>query len=530
MADDSDPVLNGTGVSDDAGHDGADFSKLLEKIRRLEEENKRLGEDNKRLGGEVDRLEKENHIFRKALDAKGIEVEKLLEENKDLKVRVNMNSQNSSKPPSSDGYKKPAPKSLRVKTDKKRGGQPGHPGRTITVPSDPDEIVVHPPKNCTVCPMFSECSSQNRFSCSESRYVVDAVVLTKVTEHRSVTVAECPLGIAVDDKGEFPENVKARVQYGDGFVQLCSTLNTYGAMSVSRISALVKGMFGVTISEGTVQGMTSRCAELVRPTMKKVRELLIKSDVVNFDETGVRVDNKLAWVHDSSNKHYTYLTVHAKRGKDGMDANGVLPRFKGIAVHDCLKTYWKYLKMTHATCGAHFLRELEGIESHGTGHRWPKLFRDLLLLMKRSKEREQEAGSDRFPEKEIEAFSKEYDRVMMLADRECPPPKEPRKKTRGRMRKGKERSLIERLQSLKGSVMMFATDFRVPFDNNQAERDVRNVKVKAKVAGCFRTMSGAEDYLSIMSYIGTARKHGIDGFKALALVFKGRPDDILIFS
>lgn len=491
---------------------------LLEKIRQLEEENKRLKDENKAFKEEID-------VYKEVLKSKGLVAEDILAQHKELLRRVNMNSTNSSKPPSSDGYRKPAPKSRRKKNGLKRGGQPGHKGYNMPIPHAPNEIVLHHPERCEGCEHLEACSAAG-FSCRESRYVVDLVMETRVTEHRVLRSDRCPFSDG-PVAGSFPDGVSAHVQYGDSVAIVAGLLNTHGAVSDSRISSLMRSMFGITISPGTVVSMVSRCADKVSGTLKEIRKLLIAGDVDHFDESGARMNGKLHWVQCSSSGLYTLLTMSAKRGVEGMVENGVLPEFKGIAVHDFWRPYWRFDGIGHGTCGAHLLRELTGIREMEPDHEWPVRMMNHLMFMKTAKDSAVEEGRDSLTSESLEWLDAEYDRIVELAERECPAPPEPLEKRRGRRRKGKERSLIERFRDHRDEVRLFVHDFRVPFDNNQAERDIRNVKTKVKVAGCFRSLGGANDYLGIMSYLGTGRKHGVDPFKALAAAFKGQSRIVL---
>lgn len=264
-----------------------------------------------------------------------------LQENiKDLQRQLNMDSHNSSKPPSSDGYKKANKnRSLREKTGRKTGGQKGHKGVNMKLPHEPDEVKVHLPEKCKTCPYLSSCSANGQvFECTEKRYVVEAVINTKVIEHQTVKAIDCPCGES-KLKGEFPENVRGYIQYGDSFTAISGLLSTFGAVSTDRIQTIIDGMFNVTLSEGTICSMIEKCALKVKPVVQKIRELLIGSKVVNFDETGVRVEGSTQWVHNSSNEKYTYLTVNKKRGQVGIADNGVITNFTGTAVHDCWGSY-----------------------------------------------------------------------------------------------------------------------------------------------------------------------------------------------
>ena len=445
---------------------------------------------------------------------------------RELQRQLNQNSQNSSKPPSSDGFNRPRPQSQRQKTGKKQGGQKGHPGAHMSIPHEPDEYHKHLPKKCLACPHLNECIMNGKvFTCGEKRYEVNAVITTKVTEHQSIRVDSCPC-TGETLSGEFPEGIRAYVQYGDSVSVLVGLLSTYGAVSVMRIHVLLGSLLGVSLSAGTITAMVSKCAKKVGSTLETIKAMLIGSKVANFDETGTDVNGKTIWVHNSSTPELTYQTINARRGHAGMEANGVLTKFGGIAVHDCWSPYWKYGSITHAVCNAHLLRELTGVEQYSPEHTWASEFKALLRSMKKARDKAAAKGKTELSYYYLHKFDTEYDRLMDLADKECPlPPAPPQKK--GRKKKGKERSLIERLMALKASVCLFIRNFDVPFDNNQAEQDVRNVKTKTKVSGCFRTENGAQDYLDIMSYISTGRKHGVSAYEALTAAFAGNAEIVL---
>ena len=404
----------------------------------------------------------------------------------ELKEQLNKNSKNSSKPPSSDGYKKPAPKSLRKPSGKKVGGQDGHQGTHLAVITAPDEIVIHMPSACKGCRHYQMCKGT---ACiAEKRHVIDAVVTVNVTEHQ---VLELPICMLHGDtrRGEFPADVKAAVQYGENLQSLAVALNTVGAVSIKRTHEILSGVFNIPI------------------------------------ETGTRVDKKLWWVHDASNCEYTYLDISPKRGNAGMEQCGVLPEFKGIAMHDCWASYWNYPDIQHAVCCAHLLRELTGIDENHPEQKWASAFIDLLLEMKKVKDKAVEKGKDFLSYYHYHKFDKKYDELIGQARKENPLPETTEKK-RGRKKKGKILALVERLANYKASVCLFIHNFNVPFDNNQAERDLRMIKVKTKVSGCFRTEEGARDYLKIMSYVGTAHKQGYNAYEAIKNAISGHPNFI----
>ena len=440
----------------------------------------------------------------------------------ELKEQLNKNSKNSSKPPSSDGLKKPTPKSLRKPSGKKAGGQDGHQGTHLAVITAPDEIVKHMPSACEGCRHYQICKGT---ACvAEKRHVIDAVVTVNVTEHQALELPICMLH-GDTRRGDFPSDVKATVQYGENLQALAVALNTVGAVSIKRTHEILSGVFNIPIATGTISNMVKRCADSLSETVSKIKNKMIGSALGHFDETGTRVDKKLWWVHDASNCEYTYLDISPKRGTAGMEQCGVLPEFKGIAMHDCWASYWNYPDIQHAVCCAHLLRELTGIDENHPDQKWASAFIDLLLEMKKVKDKAVEKGKDSLSYYHYHKFDKKYDALIEQARKENPLPETTVKK-RGRMKKGKILAWVARLANYKASVCLFIHNFNVPFDNNQAERDLRMIKVKTKVSGCFRTEEGARDYLKIMSYVGTAHKQGYNAYEAIKNAISGQPDFI----
>jgi len=390
----------------------------------------------------------------------------------------------------------------------------------MEIPHEPDEVLQYLPETCERCLFKAACKANGNFACAESRYVVDVLVTTRVTAHRTLNPVLCPCD-ETDLDAHFPDGVRAYIQYGDSVTVLAGLLSTYGAVSYERLRVILNSLMGVNLSTGTLVSMVSRCSDKIWPVMMDVQDLLKQTEVTHYDETGIRVNGRLHWVHNASSADYTYQTLNEKRGHDGIEDNGVLVDSFGVAVHDCWMPYWKYSNVTHAVCGAHLLRELECIWENEPEHTWAAEFQGLLLRMKTHKERCLLDGKENAGEYYLHKFSREYDRILGEANVQCPPPPATTGKKRGRKKKGKERSLIERLDSLRDEVSRFYTDFRVPFDNNQAERDLRNCKTKAKVSGCFRSKEGAQDYLNVSSFISTAKKHGINAFEALKSAFCG---------
>ena len=434
----------------------------------------------------------------------------------ELEERVNQNSQNSSKPPSSDGYRKPKAKSLRKASGKKPGGQEGHSGSTLTIEREADEIIAHIPARCAGCVKWGEC--QGKACVEETRRVVDVSFNIHVTDHQALAV-KCPL-TGEYHAGSFPEEVKGHIQYGKHLQGLVVALNTVGAVSHQRIHEIVGNVFAIPLSTASISKMVRSCSEQLEGVMEQLRGKIAGEEYAHFDETGTRVDREVAWVHVASTGEYTYLYL-GKRGKEGMDKGGVLPDFQGVAMHDCWQSYWKYTQATHAVCCAHLLRELNGVEENHPEQHWAKQMAQLLVRMKRAKELSQQAGLSALDPFFIQRYEQDYEQILAAAYQENPEPE--KRKDGKKAKRGKVLALIDRLKKLKECVCLFAKDFATPFDNNQAERDLRMVKVKTKVSGCFRTEEGANAFLRIMSYVGTAKKQGVNPFHAIMEAISARP-------
>ena len=479
-------------------------------------------ETNVQLLQQIKSLNDTNASLLQTLDAQTALIAQLNQTIQELKEQLNKNSKNSSKPPSSDGLKKPSPKSLRKSSGKKAGGQQGHKGTHLAVTTEPNEIVGHMPSACEGCPHYKMCKGT---ACvSERRHVIDAVVTVNVAEHQLLEIPICMLH-GDNRKGSFPDDIKATVQYGENLQALSVALNTVGAVSVKRTHEILSAVFNVPLSTGTISNMVKRCADAVSETVNNIKEKMIHAGLGHFDETGTRVDKRLWWVHDASNSEFTYLDISPKRGHLGMEQCGVLPFFHGIGMHDCWASYWSYPDIQHAVCCAHLIRELTGIIENHPEQKWASAFIDLLLEMKKVKDKAIEAGKEALSYYHYHKFDKRYDELIKQAREENPLPVSTEKK-RGRKKKGKILALVERLNNYKASVCLFIRNFKVPFDNNQAERDIRMLKVKTKVSGCFRSEDGARDYLKIMSYVGTAHKQGHNAYDAIKNAISGHPEFI----
>ena len=350
------------------------------------------------------------------------------------------------------------------------------------------------------------------------------VVNTDVTEHRLFKASSCPLGGQDGSgrvSGEFPERVSGPVQYGASVRSLASTLYAYGCVSYDRCSKIMRGLMGVSISPGTVASMVAGLAEDVEPSLDSIRHGLTNGSSCHFDETVVDLGGGRAYVINASSSLLTYQTVSLTRSIEGLRSNGVVQDFRGTAIHDCYSGYWGLFE-SHAVCCVHIIRELKGIMDLEPEHSWPRLFLIFLRDMKKARDNALEGGQNALPAGVLEEFDQRYDRIMNLAGRECPETIQvsARKSCKN---VGKERALVSRLARRKAAVCMFAHDFSVDFDNNQAERDQRYVKTKNKVSGTFRTEKGARDYVAVMSYVSTSLKHGMSASEAIERAIRKDP-------
>lgn len=436
---------------------------------------------------------------------------------RDLENQLAKNSSNSSKPPSSDGYKKPAPKSLRKKGELKSGGQPGHTGHTLGRVEEPDYTEVHPVLHCECC----GCSLLDQPADSlEKRQVHDLPPIRLiVTEHQAETKV-CACGHR--NKAAFPEGVNAPVQYGPAIQAAAVYLKNYQHLPYARTSELLGDFFGCPISEGTLDNIIARSHELAKGPVEQIKAAIERAPVVHFDETGSRVEGELRWTHSASTDRATYYQVHHKRGSDAFDCIDILPDFCGRAIHDFWKSYFRY-DCLHGLCNAHHLRELIFVHEQYQQD-WADHMIDCLLDIKDAVQRAKQTAGHLDP-CQLRYFEKQYQQILDEGYAENPlPPRPPgTKKKRGPRKKTKARNLLERLDQHRSEALAFMYDFSVPFDNNLAERDLRMIKLQQKISGSFRTEDGAKTFCRVRSYVSTARKNAVGAMDALTRLFRGNP-------
>jgi transposase len=431
----------------------------------------------------------------------------------ELQAQLDRTSHNSHQPPASDGFKK-QPRSLRRRSGKPPGGQAGHPGHTLTVRDNPDAVVVHRPSQCAGCGApLTDLPARAR----TRRQVVDLPPLRLVTTEHQAESVDCP-ACGHCTTAPFPPAARDPIQYGPHLAALVVLLRVYQLLPSARTAELLTDLLGSAPSEGTLDTMLHTAATTLEPVVEQIGAGVRAAAVAHFDETGCYVEDKRYWLHVAATARLTYYRVHRKRGQAGSTAAGVLPGFAGIAVHDSYAPYWQY-GCTHALCNAHILRELVGVSERGA-QAWATELAELLREMLGAT---QQAGATGVSAAERASYEVRY-RALVAAGLAANPlvEREP-EQPRGRVKQSAATNLLLRLRDHSAEVLRFLAEPVVPFDNNQAERDIRMMKVQQKIGGRFRTQSGAATFCTIRSYISTLRKQGLHVFTALQQTFQGRP-------
>lgn len=434
----------------------------------------------------------------------------------DLEARLSKNSSNSSKPPGSDGLKKPKPKSLRGKSGKKPGAQQGHAGKGLAQVTNPDVIVTHAATNCHGCGL-----NLGRVDgiCTEKRQIFDIPQpKIEVTEHQALE-KQCPCCGELN-RGVFPESIRGPVQYGERVQALTAYFAHQHFIPVDRVCQIFEDVFSIAISPGTCSNVDEKLFRQLESFESSLKTYLLAARVLYFDETGMRCEKKLRWVHVASSQLATLYTIHAKRGQEAMDEAGILARFHGIGSHDHWFPYFAYEQITHGLCNAHHLRELTFIHEQEKED-WAKRMKDLLIFAKNEVERHLEQGA--LPQEILLRIEETYGQIIAegFEYHSLLPPLSKSKRGRQKQRDGK--NLLDRLKEKRSCVLRFMYDFSVAFTNNLGEQDIRMVKLKQKISGCFRILKGGQIFCRIRSYISTARKQGWNIWDALTEAIRGCP-------
>ncbi len=429
----------------------------------------------------------------------------------DLEARLCKNSNNSNKPPSSDGLRKERKKRKEKSSGKKAGGQKGHKGSSLKKVKTPDHTEIHNVNECSGCNASLDDTEANAY---RERQVFDIPsIKIEVTEHKA-EIKVCP-HCGIENEAIFPEDIRKAAQYGKRIKGLIVYLSQYQLIPYERIVELLNDIFEHPISKGTIYNFNKNGYEYLENFETAIKKQLVHSPVVHSDETGVNCNKKLNWLHVVSTSKLTYYLIHAKRGKEAMDEMDILPHYNGTVVHDFWKSYLKY-SCHHAICNAHILRELEFVSEH-YNQKWATEMQTLLLDIKNRVANR----TTRLNQTTVEFFEKEYDIILKKGFIKNPWMNNGAGK-RGRKKQTKARNLLERLKNYKKEILAFMYDFKIPFDNNQAERDLRMAKVQQKISGCFRSKEGGAFFARIRGCISTVRKNDVNVFDALQNLFAER--------
>jgi transposase len=434
--------------------------------------------------------------------------------NAELEALISKDSHNSSRPPSTDPPWAKRTMSLRRPSGRRPGGQAGHHGETLRLSAHPTRVVEHRPQQCRSCHAPLAAAQVVSHQRQQVWEVVPARL--RVTEHR-LAALRCP-SCGQTTRGEFKGAVRSGVQYGTGVKARVLYLQQYQLLPYQRTSEAMRDLFGCRLSTGTVANIVRECADELVETELKIKRGLRRSPVIHADETGLRINKRLGYVHVASTTSLTHYATAARRGQTAISEINVLPRYRGTCVHDGWAAYNSYTQCRHALCGVHLLRELTYFAELGEETKaWAEPLKELLLEMKGEVERVSAMGGKRLVEDKLTSLTQSYDRLITEGLRAQPPPEMPEQ-----VRK-QARNLLLRLERRKEEVLRFLTDFSVPFDNNQAERDLRMVKLQQKTSGCFRSEEGARRFCRIRSYVSTMRKQGRGVLRALAGACRGMP-------
>lgn len=471
---------------------------------------------------ELFHLREENRVLREQVEMQReqiaqqqAQISQLMEQLKALQERLAKNSQNSHLSPCSDRFVR-QPKSLRKKSGKKPGGQEGHPGTTLRLVAQPDEIVRHEVSQCQYCQAdLHELVAQR----IERRQVVELPPKLLVVREHQVEEKQCPICQHLT-LAAFPAEVRAPVQYGPSVGAIAVYLVEQHLLPWSRACEVMADLLGVGMSEATLGELLTRCAGHLAEVEEHIKAALIQAPVIHQDETGLYVAGKRHWMHVSCTDTLTHYYVHPSRGQQALHAIGILPHYTGISVHDGFGSYFRY-GCEHALCNVHILRELTFLAEE-QGWWWAAKLKALLLDMKEASEQGRLQGRLWLDPLEVADWQARFQELLAEGDQAHPRTHAPPGK-RGRVKQSPARNLLDRLRKHQQAVLAFLEDLRVPFDNNQAERDLRMVKVQQKVSGCFRAFTGAAAFARIRGYLSTLRKQGLPLLAALQAALCGHP-------
>lgn len=445
-----------------------------------------------------------------------------------LEAQLAKNSSNSHKPPSSDGPgTPPRTQSERKPSGKKPGGQRGHSGSTLRKSPHPDHRIRHPVNQCGGC---NHDLSRRKPDSIVERQVFDLPPVKIECTAYEAEIKVCP---HCGERNQAPWPAELVMEtgsaiYGPELRSFCAYLTQGQLLPYARTGELIEDLTGHKISTGTLTNWIEKASEMLVETDARIADgLAADLRSVHFDETGVPVEKKGNWLHSASNLKLTHYEIHYERGTAAIEKIGILPRFRGTAIHDRWSPYFQYEKCRHGLCGSHLLRDLRFIMEQEK-ESWAKSMRRLLCKMNHAVKGAKAKGQARFNAPTLEYWEGRYDRILK-AGLKLHDSKDRRDGlvestgARGRKKQRPGKNLIDALSGHREWVLLFLRDFTVPFTNNQGERDIRMTKVKLKVSGCFRSQAGARHFCRIRGYLSTARKQGWPLLNAMKSVFLGAP-------
>src|SRR6266446_4791116 len=487
---------------------------IQEELKHLREENTSLREQ---LAQRDELIQQQQALLAEqsaVIQHHGEQMSSLSEQLKALRDRLAKDSHNSHLPPSSDRFGR-KPKSLRHKSEKQSGGQPGHPGSSLQFSSTPDEIIELQVERCETC----EHDLHAVAACGrERRQVVDVPSPRVVVREYRAEQKQCPdcqqITIAT-----FPAGVQAPIQYGPHVGATAVYLVQQQLLPLARGCEVMRDLLGIQMSEGTVGDLIKRCAGQLAPVEQQITEALKHAEVIHQDETGLDVAGKRHWMHVTCTPTLTHYHVDVSRGQPALEAIGILPQFTGISIHDGWGSYFLY-DCEHAACLVHLLRDLVFLAEQGC--QWAADLKTLLLEMKEATDQAREQGKRWLDPLEVVDWEAQFLRLLDDGDQAHPRATAPPGQ-RGRCKQSDARNLLDRLRKQQKAVLTFLEDLRMDFDNNLAERDLRMVKVQQKVSGCFRSIGGAQAFARIRGYVSTLRKQGLPVLSSLQATLCAHP-------
>lgn len=465
---------------------------------------------------EIERLRQENQEMKAALQQALETITRLTQRVQALEAQLAKDSHNSHLPPSSDRFVR-QPKSLRPKSQKPSGGQRGHQGKHLMMSETPDQILVYSPSVCQEC---QHDLSQQPVLSTQRRQILDLPAPRVLVWEHQVQTKSCPR-CCTHTSASFPADVTAPVQYGPSIQALAVYLSQVQLLPNERVCQVMTDLLAVPISCGSLHNWIARCDRGVQPLEAQIKTALQQVAVLHQDETGLYVAGKRQWMHVACTATLTHYAVHEKRGREAMDAIGIAPHFQGTSVHDGWVSYQGY-ECQHALCNVHHLRELTFLaEEHQQA--WAAELIDLLLQIKHAVQDAQARGQPALSPPVQREFEALYQAWLRQAEQLNPAEPTTGPVKRGRKKQSVVRRLLIRLREQQDEVLAFMTNFAVPFDNSQAERDIRMVKVQQKISGCFRSAEGASMFCRLRSYLSSMAKQGHALLPVLEMALVGHP-------